>query len=89
MMSTPETQKKEEAVKEGEPVKGKERGKLWEIKAIEKRIDLRLKMIEKDIRTLYIETEQLEQRIRSMELTIRSLTHDIDTLKSRLQRLRW
>jgi len=80
-MTTPEnTTKKEEPKEETKPKKRKKID-LWEVKAIEKRIDMRMGMIEKDIQTIYTEIENLNQRVRGLEITIRLLKADLDHLK--------
>ena len=78
-MTTPENQTQKEEPKS----KKKWKSDLWEIKAIEKRIDMRMGMIESDIKTIYGELENLEQRIRIMELNYRMLGNDLEKLKAK------
>jgi predicted RNase H-like nuclease (RuvC/YqgF family) len=76
-MTTPQNQKAEEKPKE----KKRKKIDLWEVKAIEKRIELRMNMMEKDIQTIYTEIENLNQRVRGLEITIRLLKTDLEALK--------
>jgi len=82
-MTTPENQKAEEKPKEETKPKKRKTIDLWEVKAIEKRLDMRIGMMEKDIQTIYTEIENLNQRVRGLELTIRLLKADLETLKTK------
>jgi prefoldin subunit 5 len=44
---------------------------------------MRIEMMEKDIQTIYTEIENLNQRVRLMELTIRLLKADLERLKEK------
>jgi flagellar motility protein MotE (MotC chaperone) len=83
VMTTPQNQKTEEKPEQKAKEKKRKKIDLWEVKAIEKRIELRLNMMEKDIQTIYGEIENLNQRIRGLELTVRLLKNDLDQLKSK------
>jgi len=82
-MTTPENQKAEEKPKEETKPKKRKTIDLWEVKAIEKRLDMRIGMMEKDIQTIYTEIENLNQRMRGLEITIRLLKADLETLKTK------
>jgi len=77
-MTTPQNQKTEEKPEQKAKEKKRKKIDLWEVKAIEKRIDMRIGMIEKDVQTIYGEIENLNQRMRGLELTVRLLKHDLD-----------
>ena len=80
-MTTPENTTKKEEPKEETKARKRKPINLWEVKAIEKRIELRLNMMQKDIQTIYTEIENLNQRVRGLEITIRLLKADLDHLK--------
>jgi predicted RNase H-like nuclease (RuvC/YqgF family) len=88
-MTTPENKTQKEKPKEETKAKKQWKPNLWEIKAIEKRINMRMETIESDIKTIYGELENLEQRIRIMELNYRMLKNDLDDLKIRIQTRGW
>jgi len=85
VMSTPQSKKVEGEREE----RGRAKSELWAIKAIENRLNNRIGIIESDIKTLYIEMENLNQIVRSLELTLRGLRGDFEALKSIINRGRW
>ena len=80
-MTTPQNQKTEEKPKEETKPKKRKTIDLWEVKAIENRLSMRIGMMEKDIQTIYTEIENLNQRVRGLEMTIRLLKADLEALK--------
>jgi archaellum component FlaC len=82
-MTTPENQKAEEKPKEETKARKRKTIDLWEVKAIEKRLDMRIGLMEKDIQTIYTEIENLNQRVRGLELTMRLLKADLERLKEK------
>ena len=82
-MTTPQNQKTEEKPKEETKPKKRKTIDLWEVKAIENRLSMRIDIMEKDIQTIYTEIENLNQRVRGLELTVRLLKNDVDQLKSK------
>jgi archaellum component FlaC len=82
-MTSKENQKVEEKPKEETKPKKRKKIDPWEVKAIEKRLDMRIGMMEKDIQTIYTEIENLNQRVRGLEMTIRLLKADLETLKTK------
>jgi len=82
-MTTPQNQKTEEKPKEETKPKKRKTIDLWEVKAIENRLSMRIGIMEKDIQTIYTEIENLNQRVRGLELTVRLLKNDVDQLKSK------
>jgi archaellum component FlaC len=82
-MTTPQNQKTEEKPKEETKPKKRKTIDLWEVKAIENRLSMRIEIMEKDIQTIYTEIENLNQRVRGLELTVRLLKNDVDQLKSK------
>jgi flagellar motility protein MotE (MotC chaperone) len=88
-MTTPQNSIQKEETKEETKPKKRKKIDLWEVKAIEKRIELRLNMMEKDIQTIYGEIENLNNRVRGLELTVRLLKHDLEELKGKSGGLRY
>jgi hypothetical protein len=88
-MTTPQNQETEEKPEQKAKEKKRKKIDLWEVKAIEKRIDMRIGMIEKDVQLIYGEIENLNQRVRGLELTVRLLKHDLEELKGKSGGLRY
>jgi archaellum component FlaC len=82
-MTTPQNQKTEEKPEQKAKEKKRKKIDLWEVKAIENRLSLRIGIMEKDIQTIYTEIENLNQRVRGLEMTIKLLKSDLESLKTK------